>query len=63
MLIGTMDVLQDEETKKEIWRAGDTMFYKQGVTDPDYCVLKFTAIKGRHYCDLKTESFNIEDLE
>ena len=63
MLTGTMEVLQDEETKKEIWRTGDMMFYKQGVTDPDYCVLKFTAIKGRHYCDLKTESFNIEDLE
>lgn len=29
----------------------------------DYCVLKFTAIKGRHYCDLQTENFNIGDLE
>ncbi|MDE7445864.1 MAG: pyridoxamine 5'-phosphate oxidase family protein [Lachnospiraceae bacterium] len=62
MLIGTMEVLQDEAIKKEIWCPGDTMFYKQGVTDPDYCVLKFTAIKGRHYCDLKTESFEICDL-
>ncbi|MBD5466251.1 MAG: pyridoxamine 5'-phosphate oxidase family protein, partial [Lachnospiraceae bacterium] len=63
MLIGTMEVLQDAEIKKEIWQAGDSMYYKQGVTDPDYCVLKFTAVKGRHYCDLKTESFLIEDLE
>ncbi len=63
MLTGTMEVLQDDDIKQEIWRIGDTMYYKQGVTDPDYCVLKFTAIKGRHYCDLKTESFNIEDLE
>lgn len=63
MLIGTMEVLQDEETKKEIWRVGDTMFYKQGVTDPDYCVLKFTAIKGRHYCDLKVENFSFKELE
>lgn len=63
MLTGTMEVLQDDETKQEIWRIGDTMFYKKGVTDPDYCVLKFTAIKGRYYCDLKTESFNIEDLK
>ena len=62
MLTGTMEVLQDAETKQEIWRTGDTMFYKQGVTDPDYCVLKFTARKGRYYCDLKTESFDIEDL-
>lgn len=63
MLTGIMEVLQDTETKQEIWRTGDTIFYKQGVTDPDYCVLKFTAIKGRHYCDLKTESFDIEDLK
>lgn len=63
MLTGTMEVLQDDKTKKEIWRTGDTMYYKQGVTDPDYCVLKFTAIKGRYYCDLKTESFDIEDLK
>ena len=62
MLVGTMEVLQDEAIKKEIWCPGDTMFYKHGVTDPDYCVLKFTAVKGRHYCDLKTESFEICDL-
>lgn len=63
MLIGTMEVLQDEATKQEIWRSGDTMYYRQGVSDPDYCVLKFTALRGRHYCDLKTESFEFEDLE
>ncbi len=63
MLIGTMEVLQDEAIKREIWRSGDIIYYKQGVTDPDYCVLKFTAIKGRHYSDLKTESFYMEDLE
>lgn len=62
MLIGTMEVLQDNEIKKEIWHDGDTMYYRQGVTDPDYCVLKFTAQKGRHYSGLKTESFMIEDL-
>ena len=62
MLTGTMEVLQNEEIKREIWCAGDTMYYRQGVTDPDYCVLKFTAQKGRHYCNLKTESFYMEDL-
>lgn len=63
MLIGTMEVLQDDEIKKEIWCTGDTIYYSRGVTDPDYCVLKFTAIKGRHYSDLKTESFVFADLE
>ena len=54
-----MEVLTDQDSKTMIWKKGDTMFYKNGVTDPDYCVLKFTATKGRYYCDLKTESFDI----
>ena len=60
MLKGKMEVLADQETKDMIWRKGDTIFYKGGVTDPDYCVLRFNAENGRYYCDLKTESFLIE---
>ena len=60
MLKGKMEVVTDQETKNMIWRKGDTIFYKKGVTDPDYCVLKFTAEAGRHYCDLKTEDFSVE---
>ena len=59
MLRGTMAVLTDQPTKDRIWRAGDAMFYKKGVTDPDYCVLQFTAAGGRFYQDLKTESFTL----
>jgi len=59
MLIGTMEVLHDEEVKREIWQVGDTMYYKQGVTDPDYCVLKFTAVKGRYYSAFKSENFEL----
>ena len=62
MLKGRMEVLTDQQTKDMIWRRGDTMFYQGGVTDPDYCVLKFTANSGRYYCDLKTESFVIDGL-
>ena len=60
MLRGTMEVLETDEIKKELWRLGDKMFYPKGVTDPDYCILKFTATVGRYYCDLETESFEIE---
>lgn len=60
MLKGKMEVLKDQETKNMLWEKGDTIFYKGGVTDPDYCVLKFTAMSGRYYCDLKTENFDIE---
>ena len=59
MFTGTMEILTDSETKERIWRRGDKMFYKEGVTDPDYCVLRFTANGGRFYRDLKTESFSL----
>ena len=59
MLKGTMEVLENEEIKRECWQFGDKIFYPKGVTDPDYCILKFTTISGRYYCDLKTESFEI----
>ncbi len=61
MLKGRMEVLEDQVTKNMIWQKGDTIFYKKGVTDPDYCVLKFTAVSGRYYCDLKTEDFKINE--
>ena len=59
MLKGTVEVLCDPESKEMIWKFGDTMYYKGGVTDPDYCVLKFTAVKGRYYSNFKSEDFEI----
>ena len=59
MLRGTVEVLTDEESKRMIWQEGDEVYYAQGVTDPDYCVLKFTAQSGRFYKDFKSESFEV----
>ena len=59
MLVGTMEVLQDTDSKQMIWHEGDTMYYPQGVTDPDYCVLKFSTIKGRYYSDFHSEDFEV----
>lgn len=58
-LIGTIEVLETTEAKEMIWQTGDEMFYKEGVSDPDYCVLKFTAHKGRYYSNFKSENFDI----
>ena len=58
-LIGTMEVLEDAATKEELWETGDTMYYPKGVTDPDYCALKFTAKKGRYYSNFKSEDFEV----
>lgn len=58
-LIGTIEVIETPEVKERIWQKGDKMYYKEGVTDSDYCVLKFTAAKGRYYSNFKSEDFEI----
>jgi len=60
MLKGVMEVLEDPASKEMIWREGDTMYYPQGVADPDYCVLKFTAQTGRYYANFGSEDFIVE---
>lgn len=59
MLIGTVEVMEDAKHKEMIWQDGDTMYYPQGVAAPDYCVLKFTAVKGRYYSNFKSEDFEV----
>ena len=54
-----MEVLEDSASKEMIWREGDTMYYPGGVTDPDYCVLKFVAESGRYYAKFHSESFEV----
>lgn len=60
MLLGKMEVLKDSTHKEMIWEAGDTMYYPKGVTDEDYCVLRFTAARGRFYSNFHSESFEVE---
>ena len=58
-LTGTVEVITSAEDKVRIWRDGDEKYYAGGVTDPDYCVLKFTAVRGRYYSSFKSEDFVI----
>lgn len=58
-LVGTVEVLETAEARERIWREGDEMYYKEGVTDPDYCVLKFSAVRGRYYSNFKSEDFDV----
>ena len=60
MLKGAMEVLTDPASRELIWREGDELYYPKGVTDPDYCVLRFTAESGRYYSNFKSEDFTVE---
>jgi general stress protein 26 len=60
LLEGKMEVIYDKAIKEKIWNCTMKSVYKGGVNDPDYCVLKFTAIKGRFYCMFKSNDFEIQ---
>ena len=59
MLTGTMEIINDMEMKKRHWKPSMKMIYKGGVTDPDYCIMKFTATSGRYYCLYQSEDFSL----
>lgn len=59
MLKGTVEILEDQESKDMIWQFGDTMYYPKGKTDPDYCVIKFTSVCARCYSNFKSEDIEI----
>lgn len=61
MFTGTAEVCTDAYHREHFWREGDEMYYPNGVTDEDYCILKFTAIKGRYFHDT-SYAFDISEL-
>ena len=52
-------MLRDPEHKKMIWQDNDITYYPQGINNPDYCVLRFTATSGRYYATFKSQDFLI----
>lgn len=59
MLLGTIEVTQDNELRRKLWADGCEVYYPLGVEDPDYSVLCFTAEKGNFYQGLKNIDFEI----
>lgn len=60
MLVGTIEILRDPESRKMLWFDGAEKYYPLGVDDPDYSVLCFTATEGNYYHALDNISFEIE---
>jgi general stress protein 26 len=49
MLLGTITIHNDIETKKAFWNDGDEMYYHLGVNDPDYCIMSFKSESGKYW--------------
>jgi general stress protein 26 len=59
MLVGTVEVLQDAESRQRLWTEGDEKYYPLGVTDPDYSVLRFKTKWGNYYHALSNVTFQV----
>ena len=59
LLVGTIELLQDEESRNMLWVDGCEKYYPRGVNDPDYTVIKFTAIKANYYHGLRNTDFDV----
>lgn len=59
MLVGTIEICQDEESRKALWFDGSEKYYPQGINDPDYSVLVFKAERGNYYHGLSNIDFKI----
>jgi len=60
MLKGTMEVLEDKKTKKEIWKDEYSKYYNGGMNGGDFIILKFTAKEGRYYSNFHSEDFLVD---
>jgi len=63
MLEGTVEILEDQDSKTMLWEKGDDKYYSEGVTDPDYCVLKFTSTSARYYGNYQSVDVQISELK
>ncbi|MBN2879312.1 MAG: pyridoxamine 5'-phosphate oxidase family protein [Clostridia bacterium] len=62
MLVGEMEVKEDIEHKTMLWRDGFEIYYPDGIETENYCIFKFTAIRGNYYHGLKNADFTAEEL-
>ncbi len=60
MLQGTMEVIDDNDTKEALWKDEFSMYYQGGVSGGDFILLKFTAKTGRYYSHFHSEDFDID---
>ena len=63
MFTGKMEVCEDNKTKERFWNKGDEKYYPKGVTDPDYCILKFNAESVNYYHGLSNTTLSIDEAE
>ena len=61
-LVGEAEILTDQETKSRMWLDWFVHHFPGGETDPNYCVIKFTAQRASLWVDNESAEFTIDAL-
>jgi general stress protein 26 len=59
MLLGKIEILNDRQSRKKLWRDGYEKYYRAGIDDPDYSVLRVTSERANFYYGLSNVSFEV----
>jgi len=62
-LVGDVEICSDEETKRKYWQAwveSGSDVYPGGVSDPNYCLIKFTTKRVSLWIDNEGAAFTLE---
>lgn len=62
-LMGTIEILTNEEIKRELWVDWFIEHFPEGPNDPNYCILKFSSQKGVLWVDRHYFEFDKQDIE
>ena len=58
MLGGKIEIVTDQALKEAIWQDGWEMYYPEGVTDPEYTILRLLPTIARYYGGMDTVEFS-----
>jgi len=61
-LIGSVEILEDVQTKEKFWDESYKQYFPIGTSDPSYIVLKFTTERAVLYIDGDSAEFSVDDL-
>jgi general stress protein 26 len=61
-LVGDAVVLCDHAIKSKYWKNGFENHFPGGVTDPSYCIIKFTTRRVSLWVDNESKAFTVAEL-
>ncbi|MBW1839420.1 MAG: pyridoxamine 5'-phosphate oxidase family protein [Deltaproteobacteria bacterium] len=59
--MGKAEIVKDDETRKKMWQDAWSAFWKEGPSDPGYCLIKVTP-KKMEYLDYPNHKLETLDL-